>query len=333
MEDAGADDGHAEGRQLVVSAVLITGGTGYIGSALVDVLSGQRHEIRVLSRSPAQIRKGIRHFHGDVTSVDLLREATEGVSVVFHLAAQTSVAQAEADPDHDRRVNVGAMQQLIDVIRDQGSKAVIVYAGTITQVGLPALETIDERVADQPVTVYDTHKLAAEHELASATRAGHVLGVTLRLANVYGPGPRSGSLDRGVLNQFVRRALAGEPLILFGSGNYLRDYVYIRDVAAAFVAAAEHAAAVAGQHFVIGTGEKRTFAGAVRAVAAAVERRTGRAVPVLQQDEPAAMNAIDRRSYVVDASRFQAATGWRPQVMFDAGLEHTIDAASGERSR
>ena len=316
-----------------MSAFLITGGTGYIGSALVDILEDDRHEIRVLSRNPVQTREGIRHFCGDVTSMDLLREAAAGVSVVFHLAGQTSVSQAEADPDHDRRVNVGAMQQLIAVIRDQKSNAVIVHAGTITQVGLPSLETIDERVADQPVTVYDTHKLAAEHELASATRAGQVQGVTLRLANVYGPGPRSGSPDRGVLNQFVRRALAGEPLTLFGSGDYLRDYVYIRDVAAAFVAAAEHAATIAGQHFVIGTGEKRTFAGAVRAVAAAVERRTCRAVPVLQQQEPASMHAIDRRSYVVDATRFQAATGWRPQVMFDAGLEQTIDAASGERSR
>lgn len=281
-------------------------------------------------RPPQQAKPGIRYFQGDITSAAQVREATAGAEIVFHLAGQTSVPRAEADPEGDRRANVGGMQNLVDAIREHGSKAAIVNAGTSTEAGLPPADVVDETTADHPVTVYDTHKLEAERLLERASRAGHLNGVTLRLTNVYGPGPRSGSPDRGILNQFVRRALAGEPLTVFGEGNYLRDYIYVDDVAEAFIAGAKHAVAIGGQHFVLGTGERRTFADAVRAVAVAVERRTGRVVPVLQVDEPATMSAIDRRSYVADPSRFTAATGWRPRITFEVGLDRTIQAAAGE---
>src|SRR5258708_33768353 len=96
---------------------------------------------------------------------------------------------------------------------------------------------------------------------------GYVRGAVLRLTNVYGPGPRIRGAGRGVLNAMVRRAVTGEPLTVYGSGNYLRDYLYVRDAALAFVAAAEAIEALNGGHWVIGSGEGNTINDAVNQIA------------------------------------------------------------------
>jgi nucleoside-diphosphate-sugar epimerase len=184
---------------------------------------------------------------------------------------------------------------------------------------------VSERDPDRPITIYDAHKLDAERLLESASAAGVVRGVTLRLANVYGPGAAPAAADRGVLNQMIRLAASGRNLTIFGDGSQLRDYTYVDDVALAFVQAAARAADISGRHFVLGSGERRTFAQIVDAVARRAGARAGREIAVRRVAPPVALDPIDARSYVVDASAFIAATGWRPAIDLDSGIDRTLD--------
>ena len=198
-------------------------------------------------------------------------------------------------------------------------------AGTATESGLPPTDTLDERAPDQPITVYDTHKLAAERALEAASRSRIVRGATLRLANVYGPGAQPGAVDRGVLNRMIRLAVAGRPLQIYGDGSELRDYTFIDDIASAFVKAAGHAADISGRHFVVGSGDRRTIAQIMATVARRTEERVGRAVLLQHVPAPPSSDPIDARSYVVDASAFMAATGWRPSIDLETGIDRTLD--------
>jgi nucleoside-diphosphate-sugar epimerase len=310
--------------------ILITGGSGYLGSALTRLLSPVRCRIVRMSRQPATNQPGNSTATIEQVVADI-REPAHWVryvldsDVVFHLAAQTSVAVANSRPVEDHAINVEPMLRLLDACAAGGRTRTIVFAGTVTESGAPQQLPVDEQTPDAPITLYDLHKLAAEHYLKQYARAGAVQGTTLRLANVYGPGPTHSSADRGILNLMVRRALRGEPVTVYGEGAWLRDYVYVEDVARAFVLAAVRIANTNRRHFVIGTGCGHTIADALHLVAQAVSARTGRHVDVQHVEPPGAQPSIDFRHFVADSRAFQAAAAWRAEVDLLTGLTRTVD--------
>ncbi len=144
----------------------------------------------------------------------------------------------------------------------------------------------------------------AEQYLRWYSEQGFVRGVTLRLANVYGPGPRSSCADRGILNQMIRRALAGEPLTVYGPGDQVRDYLYVEDAARAFLSAAASEEALNGKYFVIGSGVGHTIAEAMEIVAERCALRTGKRVPVVHVKPPAILSPIEQRHFIADSGLF-----------------------------
>jgi nucleoside-diphosphate-sugar epimerase len=313
--------------------VLVTGASGYLASRLVPALAAGCRDVRLMSRRKPSYPSTHRYFAGSPDrDLAVLREAACDAATIFHLAGQTSVAQARRDPAADVQANIMGMVRLLEAVAGASRPPTIVFAGTVTEAGIPDGETLDERVPDRPITEYDIHKLAAEKHLAAAAMRGVVRGVTLRLANVYGPGTRSLASDRGVLNEMIRRAGAGDRITVFGVGKQLRDFTFIDDIVRAFLFAAERAAAVSGRFFVVGSGHRRTFADTVAIVARQASARHGRPVEVVQVDPPPTQEPIDMRSYVVDASAFRNATGWAPTVSLEDGIERTLDwIAEGAR--
>ena len=315
----------------MATRALVTGGGGYIAASLVRALAAAGIvDIRRLFRGdkvPADPPDGTRveDFRGDITSRADVERAVHNVDVIFHLASQTSVYVAEDDPVADVSSNLLPILYILEACRALRTRPMLIFAGTVTQAGIPKSLPVDESIADAPCTIYDLHKLVAERYLEHFSEGGHVRGATLRLANVYGPGPRSSRADRGVLNAMIRKAIAGETLTLYGSGEYLRDYVFVQDVAEAFVLAAQHPDAVNGRHFVVGTGEGHTLADVVRLVATLVGERIGRTVTVEHVPPPASLSAIETRNFVANAGAFTAATGWEPQVSLRSGISRTID--------
>lgn len=310
--------------------VLVTGGGGYLGANLVALLRRSDCKIYRLSRQAREegAVSGLAQvvdLVGDISDPRVWEECLKGVDFIFHLAAQTSTYVANADPVADQNVNVMPMLRLLESCRRQGMRPTVLFASTVTVAGIPERLPVNESHPDHPLTIYDLHKQMAELYLRWYAEQGFVRGVTLRLSNVYGPGPRSGSTDRGILNQMICRALAGESLIVYGAGNQLRDYVYVEDVARAFIAAAGHGELLNGRHFVIGSGEGKTIAEAMGVVASCAGAKTGKVVAVRHVSPPATLSPIEGRNFVADFGLFRKMTGWTPEYLLAEGVTRTME--------
>lgn len=302
---------------------VVSGASGYIAAALIERLSADGAKVVKLSRE----------LTGDYADPEVWKLALPGADAVFHLAAQTSFYKAAENPDADFHANVTPMRALLEAGRAAGLKPFVVFAGSSTEAGLPQRPTVDETHPDAPVTVYDLHKLLAEKLLEGYARQGLARGATLRLSNVYGPGPKSSASDRGILNASIAKALRGEPLTVYGDGAPVRDYLFIDDLASALLAAGRGGAALDGRHFVIGSGRGVSLRASFELVAARVEAKTGRKVPVVSVPEPAGLSPIESRRFVADASAFRAAAGWAPTVSLEDGIDRTIDSMTPAGAR
>lgn len=310
--------------------ILITGGRGYLGSSLTNMLGHVGCKIIRLGRSEVdQSIKGIKadltEIKGDIRDKKTWVDHLEGIDFVFHFAAQTSVYKAEQDAFEDFRANVLPMLHLLEVCKKNKWQPSILFAGTVTEAGIPNTIPVDETYPDQPVTVYDLHKLMAEKYLRYYANQGFVQGVILRLANVYGPGPKSSNADRGILNMMIQRALRGDDLTIYGKGDNLRDYIYVKDVINAFLVACRKMDVLNGRHFVIGTGVGHTLKEAFQSVAERVKIITGRAVNVVSVKPPQVQSAIDARDFVADVTAFKSLTNWEPNYTLQSGIDNTID--------
>lgn len=310
--------------------ILITGASGFIASNLIHLLKNMNCTIIRLSRksklSTVSGMANIVDMTGDIRDSNIFERALEDVDIVYHLAAQTSLYLAEKNPLDDLELNVVPMLNLLETCRDRGWQPTIIFSGTVTEVGIPKSLPVNETHRDCPVSIYDMHKLMAENYLIHYARQGIVQGATLRLANVYGPGPESSSTDRSVLNMMIRKALANEPLNIYGTGEYLRDYIYVEDVVQAFVEAAIHIDRVNGKYFVIGSGEGKTINQAVKFVADRVALKTGKRVPVRHVDPPSLLHPVEFRNFVADPQLFIDASGLKINYPLIEGIDRTISS-------
>jgi nucleoside-diphosphate-sugar epimerase len=315
--------------------VAVLGASGFVGSAVVAALAARPLAVRAVARRPVAVpedaRAEVSVHAADLTDPGALRDAVDGAGAVVHLLLPTGGWRA--DGEESERVNVGVMRDLVGCLRERaGRPPVVVFAGSVSQAGPVDPLPVDGSEPDRPESPYDLQKQAAERLLVDATADGVLRGISLRLPTVYGSRPGSGRADRGVLAAMARRALAGQPLTVWGDGAVLRDVVHVEDVAAAFVAALDHADRLAGRHWVVGTGEGRRLRDLFTAVAAAVSESAGRPpVPVQSVPPPSGALRTDTSGVVVDASAFAAVTGWRPRVPLRAGLDRMVAALAGER--
>lgn len=310
--------------------ILITGGAGYLATNVVAKLATTDCRIIRVDRPGVQFvpLAGIFTFHdmeADIRERSVWGKLLADIDIVFHFAAQTSVYAAEQDPRADLAVNVMPMLHLLETCRESKINPVILFSGTATEVGLTEHLPVNEDHSDHPITVYDLHKWMAENYLKHYSNNGISRGVVLRLANVYGPGPASSSADRGVLNMMIRKAIKGQTLTVYGDGSYLRDYVYVEDVANAFLKAVANIDSISGKHFVIGSGKGHTIMQAINLVAERVTAKTGNQVPVENIVPPSPQSPIEYRHFVADTHQFTELTGWRAKWPLIRGIDATID--------
>jgi UDP-glucose 4-epimerase len=313
-------------------ASLVTGGAGFIGSNLVDALLDRGEEVTVLDDLSTGRRanvegasaNGVRLVEGDIRDGATVREVIEatGPGVIYHLAAQIDVRRSIADPRFDLDVNGGGTVELLEAARAAGI-ARFVFAstgGAIYGEGsgreLPFTEDADCR----PDAPYGESKLTAEGYVGLYERLYGLSAASLRLGNVFGP--RQDPLgEAGVVAIFAGALLEGRPPMVYGDGLQTRDYIYVADVVAAFVAAGESAATGV---FNIGTGIETSVLDVGRGIAETA------GVTFEPQHAPRRPGEVER--VAVDPSRAGGELGWRPMVELADGLELTLQWARGARS-
>jgi len=313
------------------STILVTGGMGFIGSALVRALSSAPCQIVRLVRPGRHVdstntsKAEISTIEGEIQDRETWESSLKNADYVFHLAAQTSAPRAEEDPLADLNANVVPVIQMLEACRLLRERPTVLFAGTTTQVGLPPRLPVEESFPDQPIIVYDINKLAAEKYLQYYSNHIGIPTVTLRLTNVYGPGTNVSSPDRGVLNMMIKRAIEGEPLTVYGKGERVRDYVFIDDVVRAFLMAGVASGKTRGNYYVIGSGTGTRIVDAMKMVADRVKLRLGCRPELTNVPPPAGLLPIEERDFVADTGRFREATGWQARVSLPDGIDLTLD--------
>ena len=247
---------------------LVTGGAGFIGTALANRLVLEGHDVRVLddlsAGDPSGLRPEVAFTRGDVRDRPKLWTLLQKVDCVFHLAARVSVAESELYPREYNDVNVGGTVALTEAIRDAGVQR-IVLASSATVYGPQPRQPVPESAWPHPQAPYAVSKLAAEHYIFALGELYNIATVALRIFNAYGPGQRVPPVHAPVIPHFVRCLHTGASLVIHGDGRQTRDFVHIDDVVDMLIAASD-ATNVDRMVINVGSGEETSLDGLVCAL-------------------------------------------------------------------
>lgn len=295
--------------------ILVTGGTGFIGSHVVDECLARGHGVRVFCRKPEAFRAplpGVDYVHGDLADPAAVFEALLGVDAVIHLASSSVPATSNLDPAGDIAGNLVTTVRLLETMRAAGVRRIVYLSSGGTVYGVPEADPVPEEHPLRPISSYGIVKVAVESYLRMEGRLHGLTHVTLRASNPYGP--RQGREGvQGLIGTLLWRAARAERVEIWGDGGVVRDFVHVRDLARLCVLAAGFPRSACWN---AGSGQGRSVAEVVEMVRRVagrldVERRPGR--------------AFDVPRVVLDVGRVRRDTGWRPGTSLEAGLRETWD--------
>jgi UDP-glucose 4-epimerase len=309
--------------------VLITGGLGFIGSNLAARLLADGASVTLCdamiegyggnAANIAEIRGRVAVDTSDVRDAAAMERLVAGRDVVFHLAAQVSHVMSLSNPYPDIDINIKGTAVVLEACRKTNPKAVVVRSGTRGQYGPAVKLPVSEDTPSDPRGIYEISQLSSEMICRTYTRIHGIRTVPLRLTNVYGPRAQMRHSQFGVVNWFVRLALEGRPIPIFGTGRILRDFLYVDDCVAALVAAAASPAAV-GEILNVGHDRPSTFlevAEVLREIVPDTRIEFTEFSPERKAQEPG--------DFVSDITKIRRLLGWEPKTSLREGLARTVD--------
>lgn len=291
---------------------LVTGGAGFIGSNLVDALVARGDSVDIVDNLSSGKRENVNQ-QARLHELDI-RDPLEDLfaelrpDVCFHLAAQADVRVSVERPDYDAEVNVIGTVHVLEAARSVGAR--VVFSSTGGAIYGECEEPADEMSPREPLAPYGTAKLAGEEYLLTYARLHGMANVALRFGNVFGP-RQDPHGEAGVVAIFLGRLRDGETCLIFGDGKQERDYIFVGDVVAAALAAAE----VDGGIFNVGTGRATSVLelyDLCRVVAGS---------ELEAQLAPARVGELQRS--VLDINKAADELGWRPATSLEEGLRET----------
>lgn len=299
---------------------LVLGGGGFIGSAIVDRLLRAGHSVRVFERprvAPFRVfepHEQVDWLTGDLLSSKDVESALLDVDVVFHLVSTTLPKGSNDDPIYDVQSNLVGTLQILNLMVRAGTRKLVFISSGGTVYGLPMRLPIDEDHPTNPQVSYGITKLAIEKYILLFRKIHGLDATVLRVANPYGERQRI-ETAQGAAAAFLHRALRQEPVEIWGDGSVARDYIYIGDVAEAFLRAAQYSGPQS--IFNIGSGRQTTL----NELLAMIERVLGRPVERRYLEG----RPFDVRINVLDIALANAELRWAPTVSLEDGLRLTAD--------
>jgi len=291
--------------------ILVLGGTGFIGSHIVDALLEDGHYVKVFDRTLKYTEnkhpKQVEYIQADYSDSFTLLEALKGVDVVIHLISSTVPSTSNMDPVADIQSNLVNSVKLLTVMKQAGVPRIIYFSSGGTVYGNPMQVPIPEEHPKHPISSYGITKLAIENYLYMYQKLYSLNVTILRLSNPYGP--RQGhNGTQGVMGTFFKQILAGKPIKIWGDGSVVRDYIYIADAVSACMAALE---LEQSGIFNIGSGQGHSLLDIIKTIENCTHKK---ADVVFEQGR-----GFDVKEVVLDISNAKHKLKWQPSYSLEKG--------------
>ena len=307
--------------------VLITGGLGMIGSNLAHALVAAGAKVTILDAllplyggnrfNVQEIEDRLTLVVGDLRDQTIVERVVRGQDVIFNLAAQVSYLDSMNDPLLDLDINCRGHLILLEACRRLNREARVIFTGSRLEYGAARTVPVDESHPIEPLMFYGIHKFAGERYHLLYHRQHGLRATALRLTNPYGVRQQMRHGRYGLVNWFIRQAMEGGTITVFGDGSQQRDYVYVTDIVDALLLVALADETVGGVYNV-GAGSPTTFRDMVTVILDVVGRGTMKHVPW-----PADYPHVDTADFVADVSALSRVTGWKPRIGLREGVAAT----------
>ena len=301
----------------MTSNIIVTGGSGFIGSHLVERLLADGHTVRVLDNfstgrldNLSRVRNNtcLTIHEVDVADSEAIQELFAGVDWVFHLAALADIVPSIEHPLHYHRTNVDGTVAVVEAARKSGVSR-FVYVASSSCYGIPDSYPTAETDIIKPEYPYALTKYLGEQIVLHWYKVYGLPAISLRLFNVYGPRSRTSGTYGAVFGIFLAQKLAGNPFTVVGDGNQTRDFTFVTDVVDALMCAAQ--SQQVGEVFNVGSGTSHS-------VNELVELLQGEVVYIPKRpSEPDVTLA--------DTTKIRSQLQWNPTVSFEQGVQIMLD--------
>jgi UDP-glucose 4-epimerase len=308
--------------------VMVTGGLGFIGSNLARRLVELDADVMLVDslipgyggneRNIAGIEHRVRVNIADVRTQPTMNRLVQGQDYIFNLAGQVSHLDSMQDPFTDHEINSRSQLHILEACRHNNPAAKIVYAGTRQQYGKPDYLPLDERHLMHPTDVNGINKMAGEWYHILYNNVYGIRATSLRMTNTYGPRQYVRDARMGFIGWFIRKAVLGEEITIYGDGSQLRDFNYVTDVVDACLRAGESDAAN-GEVFNLG-GEPISHLELTKLLIEVAGTGSYRLIPW-----PPERKVIDIGSVYSSYEKIKSTLGWEPTVPLREGLRRTVE--------
>lgn len=309
--------------------VLVTGGLGFIGSSLVLALVARGAKVTIVDNvSPMQggnlfnihpVRKKVTVNYSDIRDVSSMNQLVQGKAYIFHLARQTDHIVSQTNPFPDIDINIKGTAILLEACKHYNPNVRFIMVGTRGQYGTAITLPVAEDAQTNPKGIYELTNLAAEKMVKIYHDNFGIRSVMLRLTNIYGPRSQMKTNHYGVVNWFIRQALDGEKISVFGDGLLRRDFLYIDDTVDAMLRTALTPACY-GEVINIGHDTPDTFLHLVQTIVAIAGKKASYAFTPFSAER----KAQEPGDFASDITKIKKLTGWKPATTLRTGIRKTI---------
>ncbi len=307
--------------------ILITGGAGFIGSSLAQALIPMGAKVTVLDAmlplyggnlfNLNSIRSEIEFVEGDIRDQETVKNLVKDKDIIYNFAAQVSYIDSKDEPFLDLDINGKGHLTVLEAVRQHAPSAKVLFSSSRMVYGKILTVPVKEDHPTDPLSLYGIHKLLGEKYYRYYADTFGLDTVSVRIPNPYGPRQQMKHSKYSIVGWFVRQAMEGKPIQIFGDGSQERDYLYIDDIVDAFLHLT--AKGKSGEVYNIGTHERIRFVDMVEAVLTEVGQGSKNHVPW-----PKNYEKNETGNYIADTTKIMQATGWSPQILLKDGIAQMV---------
>ncbi len=292
--------------------ILLIGGSGFIGTHIVERLDRNEHQITVFNRSKNRFvdeLDNIEYIYGDFSDIILIKKALKGIDIVYHLLSTTVPSTANNSPLYDVQSNLEGTIRLLDALEGSSVRRIVYSSSGGTVYGNPEYVPIDEQHPLRPIGSYGITKVAIESYIQLYAKKLNISYMIVRPSNPYGP-RQSFKGIQGVVSTFLYKAIKKENLTVWGDGKAIRDYIYITDVADFFI---ESGLSKEEGIFNLGSGEGHSINDIIEMIDHIVSMKS--------TIEHLKFNSFNVKEVVLNIDKAKSVFSWKPKISLFEGIK------------